>query len=62
MGDGPRIIRRMGQSSIEQVANLCKRRGIVFPSSEIYRGAAVGVRLGASGGRGPSAISGPNGG
>jgi glycyl-tRNA synthetase len=28
----------MGQSSIEQVANLCKRRGIVFPSSEIYGG------------------------
>jgi glycyl-tRNA synthetase len=28
----------MAQTSIEQVANLCKRRGIVFPSSEIYGG------------------------
>ncbi|MEA2485521.1 MAG: glycyl-tRNA synthetase [Actinomycetota bacterium] len=28
----------MAQTSIEQIANLCKRRGIVFPSSEIYGG------------------------
>jgi glycyl-tRNA synthetase len=28
----------MAETSIEQVANLCKRRGIIFPSSEIYGG------------------------
>ena len=28
----------MAQPSLEQVVNLCKRRGFVFPSSEIYGG------------------------
>ncbi|MDP9224981.1 MAG: glycine--tRNA ligase, partial [Actinomycetota bacterium] len=28
----------MSQISLDQIANLCKRRGIVFPSSEIYGG------------------------
>jgi glycyl-tRNA synthetase len=28
----------MAETSMDQVANLCKRRGIVFPSSEIYGG------------------------
>ncbi len=28
----------MGRVSIEAIVNLCKRRGIVFPSSEIYGG------------------------
>jgi len=28
----------MGKVSIEAIVNLCKRRGIVFPSSEIYGG------------------------
>ena len=35
---GPSIMPIMADVSIDTIVNLCKRRGIVFPSSEIYGG------------------------
>src|SRR2546421_7096350 len=38
-GGRPGTIRRMAKADLmERVVNLCKRRGLVFPSSEIYGG------------------------
>src|SRR6058998_2155254 len=39
MGGRPGTIRRMAKPDLmERVVNLCKRRGLIFPSSEIYGG------------------------
>jgi len=36
--DAPAPARTADPARLEKVVNLCKRRGIVFPSGEIYGG------------------------
>ena len=39
----------MAADRVESVVNLCKRRGFVFPSSEIYGGSRSAWDYGANG-------------
>ena len=38
MADSGQLERYQGEATIEKVASLCRRRGFVFPTSDIYGG------------------------